>query len=164
MKNNTKIILGIDPGYDRMGVCVLEKVSNNENKILFSVCLESNKKDDLNERIYQIGKELEKIILKYKIEELAIEKLFFTTNQKTAMGVAESRGAVIFLCKNLKVKIFEYTPLQIKSALTGYGKADKNQVYFMLNKILKLEQKLKKQYDDEYDAIAVAYTHSISVK
>lgn len=164
MKNNTKIILGIDPGYDRMGVCVLEKVSNIDNKILFSVCLESNKKDDLNERIFQIGKELEKIILKYKIEELAIEKLFFTTNQKTAMGVAESRGAVIFLCKSLKVKIFEYTPLQIKSALTGYGKADKNQVYFMLDKILKLNDKLNKKYDDEYDAIAVAYTHSISVK
>ncbi|MFO0743909.1 MAG: crossover junction endodeoxyribonuclease RuvC [Candidatus Paceibacterota bacterium] len=164
MKNNPKIILGIDPGYDRMGVCVLEKINNTENKILFSVCLESNKKDDLNERIFQIGKELEKIIIKYSVDELAIEKLFFTTNQKTAMGVAESRGAVIFLCKNLKVKIFEYTPLQIKNALTGYGKADKNQVYFMLDKILKLNNKLNKKYDDEYDAIAIAYTHSISIK
>jgi crossover junction endodeoxyribonuclease RuvC len=137
-----------------MGVCVLEKVSNNENKILFSVCLESNKKDDLNERIYQIGKELEKIILKYKIEELAIEKLFFTTNQKTAMGVAESRGAVIFLCKNLKVKIFEYTPLQIKSALTGYGKADKKQVQFMVKQTFGLKNTPKP--DDAADALAIA--------
>jgi len=161
---SSKIILGIDPGYDRMGVCVLEKISNVENKILFSTCLESNKKEEVNERIFKIGKELEKIILEYQINELAIEKLFFTTNQKTAMGVAESRGAIIFLCRNLNVKIFEYTPLQIKSALTGYGKADKNQVYFMLDKILKLNSKLTKKLDDEYDAIAIAYTHSISVK
>ena len=80
------------------------------------------------------------------------------------MGVSESRGAIIFLSQNLGLKIFEYTPLQIKIALTGYGKADKNQVYFMLQKILKLEKTIKKGLDDEYDAVAVAYTHSISNK
>ena len=164
MKNESKIILGIDPGYDRVGVCILEKISNTENKILFSDCFESDRKKDINERIFKIGIEIEKIIKNYKPTELSIEKLFFTTNQKTVMGVSESRGAIIFLSQNLGLKIFEYTPLQIKIALTGYGKADKNQVYFMLQKILKLEKTIKKGLDDEYDAVAVAYTHSISNK
>lgn len=162
--NKTKIILGIDPGYDRMGVCVLEKTSNIENKILYSECLESDKKKGINERIFEIGKEVKKIIKKYNPTELAIEKLFFTTNQKTVMGVSEARGAVIFLSQGLGLKIFEYTPLQIKIALTGYGKAEKDQIYFMLKQLLKINKNEKKKIDDEYDAIAVAYTHSISVK
>ncbi|MEA4910870.1 Crossover junction endodeoxyribonuclease RuvC [bioreactor metagenome] len=159
-----KRILGIDPGYDRLGVCVLEKISNTEYKILYSVCLESNRKEEISERIFKFGKELKKIILKYKPTELAIEKLFFTTNQKTVMGVSEARGAIIYLSQDLGLKIYEYTPLQIKIAVTGYGKADKNQVYFMLQKILKLKDSQAKKLDDEYDAIAVAYTHSVSVK
>ena len=162
--NKTKIILGIDPGYDRMGVCVLEKTSNIENKILYSECLESDKKKEINERIFEIGKEVKKIIKKYNPTELAIEKLFFTTNQKTVMGVSEARGAVIFLSQDLGLKIFEYTTLQIKIALTGYGKAEKDQIYFMLKQLLKINKNEKKKIDDEYDAIAVAYTHSISVK
>lgn len=157
-----KIILGIDPGYDRLGVCVLEKVSNSECKLLYSECLESDRKKEINERIFIFGKELEKIIKKYKPVELAIEKLFFTNNQKTVMGVSETRGAIIYLSQKLNLKVNEYTPLQIKIALTGYGKADKDQVYFMLNNILKLDTKKDKKLDDEYDAIAVAYTHSIS--
>lgn len=80
------------------------------------------------------------------------------------MGVSEARGAIIFLAQVLNLKIFEYTPLQIKIAMTGYGKADKNQVYFMLQKILKIKVNKAKKLDDEYDAIAVAYTHGISVK
>lgn len=160
----SKTILGIDPGYDRLGICILEKISNVENKIIFSTCLESDRKKEINERIFVFGKELEKIIKKYNPNELSIEKLFFTTNQKTVMGVSESRGAIIFLCQNLGLKIFEYTPLQIKMALTGYGKADKNQVYFMLKNIFKLKENKEKKLDDEYDAVAVAYTHSISHK
>ncbi|MEN9338532.1 MAG: crossover junction endodeoxyribonuclease RuvC, crossover junction endodeoxyribonuclease RuvC [Candidatus Parcubacteria bacterium] len=159
-----KIILGIDPGYDRLGVCILEKISNNECKLLHSECLESDRKQEINERIFLFGKELRSIIKKYKPTELSIEKLFFTTNQKTVMGVSEARGAIIFLAQEEKLKVSEYTPLQIKIALTGYGKADKAQVYFMLNKILKLENTKKEKLDDEYDAIAVAYTHAISVR
>lgn len=159
-----KIILGIDPGYDRMGISVLEKVSNSECKILYSDCLESDRKKDINERIFIFGKELEKTIKKYKCDSLAIEKLFFTNNQKTVMGVSEARGAVIYLSQKLGLTVTEYTPLQIKSALTGYGRADKDQVYFMLNKILKLDSKKDKKLDDEYDAIAVAYTHTISYR
>ena len=166
LKKN-KIILGIDPGYDRLGVCLMEKINNTNGKILFSICLKSDSKKDLNERIFNLCENLKELILKYKPEELAIEKLFFTTNQKTAMGVAEARGSVIYLSKTLNLKIFEYTPLEIKNSITGYGKADKNAVYFMLEKILKLKtlENFKNQkLDDEYDAIAIAYTHLVSFR
>ncbi len=159
-----KTILGIDPGYDRVGICILEKVSASENKIIFSDCFETNKKKEINKRIFEICENLEKIILKYSPDELAIEKLFFTNNQKTVMGVSEARGAIIYLSQKLNIKVSEYTPLQIKIALTGYGKATKNQIYFMLQKILKIKDENKKNLDDEYDAIAVAYTHSVSQK
>lgn len=159
-----KTILGIDPGYDRVGICILEKKSVNENKIIFSECFETNKKKEIHERIFEICKNLEKIILKYSPNELSIEKLFFTNNQRTVMGVSEARGAIIYLAQRLNLKISEYTPLQIKVALTGYGKATKDQIYFMLKKILKITDKNKKNLDDEYDAIAVAYTHSVSQK
>jgi len=159
-----KTILGIDPGYDRVGICILEKVSANENKIIFSECFETNRSEEINKRIFEICKNLEKIILNYSPTELAIEKLFFTNNQKTVMGVSEARGAIIYLAQRLNLKVSEYTPLQIKIALTGYGKATKDQIYFMLKKILKIKEKNSKNLDDEYDAIAVAHTHSVSQK
>ncbi len=159
-----KIILGIDPGYDRLGLCVLEKKDNNDQKIIFSNCLTSDKKKDINIRIFELVKEIKKIILKYKPTELAIEKLFFTSNQKTVMGVSEARGAIIYLALESGLNIYEYTPLQIKIALTGYGVSTKEQVYFMLQKILKLDKTIGKKLDDESDAIAIAYTHAVSIK
>lgn len=159
----SKIILGIDPGYDRLGICVLEKKSQTENNLLFSACLESQRTKDLNQRIFDLNQKIKKIIVKWQPTELAIEKLFFTTNQKTVMGVSEARGAIIYLAQTLNLKVFEYTPLQIKIALTGYGKADKDQVKFMVKKILALDV-VGGNLDDEYDAIACALTHSASVK
>ena len=159
-----KTILGIDPGYDRLGLCILEKTDNINYKILFSTCLNSDKKKEINERIFDLIKEIKKIILKYKPTELAIEKLYFTSNQKTVMGVSEARGAIIYVSQELGLKIFEYTPLEIKIALTGYGKSTKEQIHFMLQKILKLEDFSQKKLDDENDAIAIAYTHAVSIK
>lgn len=159
-----RVILGIDPGYDRLGVAVLEKINKDQINILMTTCLESDRKQEINQRIFTLGEELEKIILKYSPTELAIEKLFFTTNQKTVMGVSEARGAIIYLAQKLELRIFEYTPLQIKVALTGYGKATKDQIYFMLQKVLKIKVENHKKLDDEYDAIAVAYTQIVSEK
>lgn len=159
-----RVILGIDPGYDRLGVAVLGKINKDQINILMTTCLESDRKQEINQRIFTLGEELEKIILKYSPTELAIEKLFFTTNQKTVMGVSEARGAIIYLAQKLELRIFEYTPLQIKVALTGYGKATKDQIYFMLQKVLKIKVENHKKLDDEYDAIAVAYTQIVSEK
>ncbi len=157
------IILGIDPGYERLGIAVLEKKNGKEN-LLFSACLKTSAKIPFNERLFLLGKELEKIIKKWKPDIVATEKLFFTTNQKTAMHVSEIRGLIIYLAMLHNAEVREFTPLEIKTAVVGYGKAEKRQVEHMVKTILKLKD--KKRLDDETDAIACALTCSscLSVK
>ncbi|MEK7572243.1 MAG: crossover junction endodeoxyribonuclease RuvC [Patescibacteria group bacterium] len=150
-------ILGIDPGFERLGIAILEKnKSDKKEKILFSECFKTSAKLAFPERLLLIGKEIEKIIKKYKPEILSIETLFFTTNQKTAMHVAEARGVVMYECVKAGLKIFETSPLQIKIATTGYGKADKKQVIKMVKILVKMDN--SKESDDELDAIAIALT------
>lgn len=148
-------IIGIDPGYDKLGVAVLEKLSGKE-VLLFSDCVKTSAKDEYADRLLQIGEELEKILKKWKPEVLAIEKLFFTSNQKTAIGVAGVRGLVIYLAKKHGLSVFEFTPLEIKTCVTGYGKSSKEQVISMVNKLIKINKTIKE--DDEYDAIATGLT------
>lgn len=148
------IILGIDPGYDRMGCAVLEKSASTTDKLIYSTCFISDKKLSQGERLFFLGKKLGEIIKKYKPDIMAVEKLFFTKNQKTAMGVAEARGMILYLASSYKIPARELTPLQIKIALTGYGRAEKQQVQKMVKVILKLKNTPK--YDDETDAIAIA--------
>jgi crossover junction endodeoxyribonuclease RuvC len=149
------IILGIDPGFERIGCAVLEKDKGKEN-LFFSTCIVTDRKVSHEKRLLHLGQELEKIIKKYKPDILAIEKLFFTTNQKTALKVSEARGVVLYLSAINKIPIIEFTPLEIKMALTGYGKAEKRQVQEMVKAILKLKTLPKS--DDEVDAIACAIT------
>ncbi|MEK7586960.1 MAG: crossover junction endodeoxyribonuclease RuvC [Patescibacteria group bacterium] len=149
-------ILGIDPGYDKLGVAVVEKLPKEKEKLIYSACLKTNKSDDYFDRLKELGESLEKIIEIYKPEVLSIEKLFFTTNQKTAMRVSEVRGMIIYLAKKNNLKIFEYTPLQVKSTIAGFGRADKAQVIMMVPKLIVLKKEIKE--DDEYDAIALALT------
>jgi len=153
-------VIGIDPGYERLGVAILEKKGGKEI-LLFSDCLQTDSKSPLSQRIFLLGQEVENIIKKWQPDALSIEKLFFTTNQKTAMGVSEVRGAIIYIAQKSNLKIFEYTPLQVKIAVTGYGKAEKSQVKSMLEKILKIESN-KKRRDDEFDAMAIGLTCLVS--
>jgi len=155
-------ILGIDPGFDRFGVSVLKK-ENNKESLIFSDCLITNKKESFDTRLFQIGNDLEKIIKKYKPNHLSIEKLFLSSNKTTAMRVSEIRGICIYLAKKYNIDIFEYSPPEIKLAITGYGKASKEDISHMVALILKLDKKDKK-IDDEYDAIAIALTHSGTLK
>lgn len=148
-------IISIDPGYERVGIAVLDKKDGKE-VVLFSECFKTKKEEVLNERIMLIGKEVEKIITEFQPKALAIEKLFFTTNQKTAMGVSEARGVIINEAKQKGLGVYEYTPLQIKIAVTGYGKATKNQVLSMVTKLVKISDKITS--DDEIDAIAIGLT------
>ncbi len=148
-------IIGIDPGYGRLGVAIVEK-KNGAERVIFSTCLTTDKKMGMPARYLSLGQELERLIKKYDPEKLAIEKLFFTTNQKTASQVSEVRGFIIYLAAKSGLAVLEYTPLQIKSTITGYGKADKNQVIDMVKRLVKLDD--SKKPDDEYDAIAVALT------
>lgn len=151
-------ILGIDPGFDRLGVCVLEKNGNKET-LLYSTCIITSKKDDFGARLGAIGKELETILKKHKPSELAIEKLFLAVNQKTVMNVAEVRGVILYLSYMHGLSIHEYSPPEIKVAITGYGKATKDDIAHMVPKILGKTFE-KGLLDDEVDAIAIALTHS----
>ena len=155
MPTLTKRILGIDPGYDRVGVAVLEKQSRQE-VVLFSDCLLAGAKLEFAERLVTIGNQVEKIIKKWQPDILAIEKLFFAANQKTAMRVAETRGMIIYLGQKHSLRVREFTPLQVKMSVSGYGRADKKQVTEMVCRLTKMEK--KPRYDDEYDAVAVALT------
>jgi crossover junction endodeoxyribonuclease RuvC len=150
-------ILGIDPGFERLGVAILEKSPNDKKeKVVFSECFKTSAKLEFSERLLLIGEEVKKIINKYKPDALSIETLFLTTNQKTVMHVAEARGVVIYECVKAGLKIFEASPPQIKIATTGYGKADKKQIIKMVKILVKMDN--SKNSDDELDAIAIAIT------
>lgn len=156
------VILGIDPGYARVGWAVLEKIKNSEFKVRNCGCIETSKESPSDERLACVYKQIEELIKKHKPDVLAIEELFFTTNAKTAFKVGEARGVIILAGAIKKIPIFSYTPLQVKIAVTGYGKADKHQVGRMLKAILKLKDLPK--LDDTVDAIAVALTHAFTSK
>jgi crossover junction endodeoxyribonuclease RuvC len=150
-------ILGIDPGYERLGIAILEKTENKKKEILlFSECFKTSAQLEFADRLYLIGQEVGRVIKKYKPEILAIETLFLTTNQKTAMRVAEVRGTVIYEAKKGELKIIEITPLQVKIATTGYGKANKEQVMKMVKALVEVSE--NKKSDDELDAIAITLT------
>jgi len=151
------IILGIDPGYDRIGWCVGTQSGQNFS-IIESGCIETNKKNDIIQRFQQIDKELSEVIHKHMPTECGIESLFFEKNVKTAMRVSEAKGVIISCLFRNQVQIHELTPLQIKSALTGNGRATKQEVQKMVMLLTKCETLPK--LDDEVDAIAAAIAHS----
>lgn len=144
-------ILGIDPGYDRIGIAVIEN-----SLLIYSECFDTDAKDDFHFRLKEIGQKINKIILDYHPDVMAIESLFITKNQKTAMKVAEARGVISYEASLKNIPIHEYSPPQIKVAITGHGGSDKAQIIKMIPLLLKI--KAKKALDDEYDAIAVALT------
>lgn len=155
-------ILGIDPGYERLGVAVVERTDGKE-QLIFSDCIRTSATLPFNERLLAIGTAVELIIAEHAPEALAYERLYFNTNQKTAMGVAEVRGVISFVCSQAGLPVHEYTPPQIKMALSGWGHASKAQVADMVHRLITLPEK-KKRLDDEYDAIAVALTHLAHVR
>ena len=151
------IILGIDPGYAIVGFGVIEKNGSNIRVIDYGV-ITTPKEDSMPKRLNDIYDSLCALIDKYKPDCIALEELFFQNNQKTAIAVAQARG-VIELAGMKKIgRLYEYTPLQIKQALTGVGRAEKKQVQYMVKAILGLASIPKP--DDAADALAVAITHS----
>ncbi|MEK7136452.1 MAG: crossover junction endodeoxyribonuclease RuvC [Patescibacteria group bacterium] len=147
-------ILGIDPGYDRLGYALVQKEVGTKEELLESGCLSSPKNETFPNRLAILGQAIEKIFDKYKIDCLAIENLFITKNQKTAMRVAEVRGMILFLAGKKSILVAEFTPPQIKLAVTGYGLANKDQITAMAKLLIKIPESIK--YDDEFDAIVIA--------
>ncbi len=147
--------LGIDPGYDRLGVAVIEKINGTET-VLFSTCIETPKTADLPDRLLAAGEALREIIATYEPTVVGVETLFFNKNVKTAIGVAQARGVILFLAKQAGCTICELSPQQIKVAITGYGNSDKQAVWEMTKRLVKHVP--DSAHDDEYDAIAVGVT------
>ena len=150
-----EIITGIDPGFARTGYGVIEKIGNKLQYISHGL-IETFKEDDFCLRLEKNNKELDKIIKKYQPDCMAIEKLFFAKNTKTAIQVAESRGVLLLTGIQNNLKIYEFSPIEIKLALTGYGRASKNQIQEMVKIILNMQNKPKQ--DDAADALAIAIT------
>ncbi len=151
-------VLGIDPGYERLGIAIVEKIGGrNKDILLYSSCFQTSAKLAFPDRLKLLGDEVKRIMEEFEPTALAIESLFFKTNQKTAMHVAEARGVILYEARNRNISVNEYAPLSIKNAITSYGKADKRQMISMIPKLVKINKEIK--HDDEYDAIAVALTH-----
>lgn len=148
-------ILGIDPGFGRMGYGVIEWQKGRWQHVAHG-CIETSAKDTFPERLMEIHRELMRLVKEYRPDGAGIEKLFFAKNLKTAVDVGQARGVMIVTLSEAGIPIYECTPLQVKQSLTGYGKAEKKQVQMMVNVILGLPQ--KPLQDDAADALAVALT------
>ncbi len=148
-------VLAIDPGYDRLGVAVLEK-RNGKETLLFSDCIHTSKNNSLSERLHELGTQFQLLIEKHRPDVVGVETLFFNKNVKTAIGVAQARGVILFLAKNAGCRVYEFGPQEIKIAVTGYGNSDKSAVIAMVKRLV--ANVPKEALDDEYDAIAVGVT------
>lgn len=149
-------ILAIDPGYERVGIAVLEKEGARREVLCHSECFTTSSKLPHHERLHLIGARLNELIETHQPQALAIETLFFNTNQKTAMPVSEARGTIMYECTRHNMNVVEFTPPQIKVAVTGHGRSDKKAVIKMIPLLIPLPH--TPRYDDEYDAIAVGLT------
>lgn len=148
-------VISIDPGYDRLGIAVMDNATGSE-VLLYSGCIESSKADDLPERLFVVGQAFARLVAEYQPDTMAIETLFFNKNIKTAMGVAQARGLLLYIAKAANCQIYEFSPQQIKIAVTGYGNSDKRAVIDMVTRLVPTAP--KGALDDEYDAIAVGIT------
>lgn len=146
------IILGIDPGYDRIGWAVINRGSNKSTYIA-SGLIQTKARENIFDRYQQIWQQLKKVIDLYQPRVCHLESLFFASNQKTALRVSEARGLIIASLLSHHIEVKEFTPLQAKLAVTGYGKADKTAVAKMVHLQLKLPDQVMK--DDELDALAL---------
>ena len=155
------IVLGIDPGIAITGCAIVEDCKGKQN-LLYSETITTSAKTNVSLRLLTLYKALSYLVKKHKPDLAALESLFFNTNAKTAMIVGQARGVVQLVCAQNNLQVTEYTPLQVKMALTGYGRAEKNQMQNMVKQILKLPEILTP--DDTSDAAAIALTHCFSYK
>lgn len=151
------IILGIDPGLAIVGYGVIEYNKGRFRTLAYGA-ITTPAHTAVEARLSLIYRDMKALIDKYHPDEVAIEELFFNTNSTTAIAVAEARGVILLACHQNGIACYEYTPLQVKSSVVGYGKADKQQVMMMVRTILKLDKAPK--LDDTADALAIAICHA----
>jgi len=150
-------ILGIDPGTAITGFGVID-YDGGKFKFVDDGVIRTDKEQPMNERLSTIYDEINELLTEFKPDVMSIELLFFARNVTTAMTVGQSRGIVILAATKAKVPVFEYTPMQVKQAVTGYGKAEKKQIQEMVKQLLKLDDIPKP--DDAADGLAIAITHA----
>ena len=154
-------ILGIDPGFGRVGYGIIEYRNNKYRPVEYG-CITTEAGEKLSVRLKKIHEDLEEVISRYSIDAASVESLFFNTNITTGIQVAEARGVILLTLEEHNIQINEYTPLQVKQALIGYGRADKVQIKNMVKELLKLEK--MPRLDDTTDALAIAICHANSTK
>ncbi len=155
------IILGIDPGIARVGWGVISEEKGKQQAVDYGL-FETHSSEEPDSRLLKIHIFLTELIKKYKPDVLAVEQLYFGANAKTALIVGQARGVIILTAAQNSLKTASYTPLQVKMALTGYGRAEKKQIQIMVKSALKIQTPLTQ--DDTADALAVALTHAFSYK
>lgn len=155
------IIIGIDPGTATTGWGVIKVIKNTPNYIA-SGTISTDKNNSDEDRLHTIYKDLSVLLTTYQPDALALENLFFNTNAKTALTVGQARGVIMLRAITSVIPIYSYTPLQVKMAMTGYGRADKKQIQEMVANILHLPAVPRP--DDAADALAVALTHGFTLK
>lgn len=153
------IVLGIDPGYAIVGYGVIDYRNNHFRVIDYGAIL-TDAKTPFNERLEIIYDRLSSIISVYSPDAMSVEKVFYNSNAKTVIDVSQARGVIMLAAQKSKLPVFEYTPLQVKQSVVGYGRADKKQVQEMTRRILSLEKVPKP--DDTADALAMAICHAHS--
>ncbi len=154
------VVLGIDPGLATVGFGVVESFRGNDFRALEygAVLTEAGRK--VEDRLSEIYDNVDELCKTFRPDAVSVEKLYFNTNEKTAINVAQARGVILLALRKNNVPIFEYTPLQIKQALTGYGRAEKKQIMYMVKTLLGLDSEPKP--DDTADALAAAICHVYS--
>jgi len=148
-------ILAFDPGFERLGIAVVEKEGGKEI-LLHSECVRTLATLPFPERLREVGEAMERSIAAWHPSAVALENIFFEKNAKTAMGVAQVKGVLTYIAAVHDLPVFEYTPLEVKVAITGYGKSDKAAVAAMVPRLVTLPP--RKRLDDEIDAIAIGLT------
>lgn len=152
-------ILGIDPGTAIVGFGLIECKKNKLKNIEYG-CIYTSKDENMNRRLKKIFENLSELIDRFKPDAIAVEEIFYFKNNKTVISVSQARGVILLAAELKKIPIFEYTPLQVKMGITGYGRAEKKQIQLMVKKILNLDTIPKP--DDAADALAIAVTHAHS--
>ena len=155
-------VLAFDPGFERLGAAVIEKIKGGKEVLVHSECVRTSAKLPFPERLSELGKAAETLIKKWKPDAVAIEELYFEKNAKTAMKVAAVSGVLTYISAKNDLPLYEYTPLEVKVAITGYGRSDKAAVGAMIARLVSLPA--KRRLDDEMDAIAVGITCLASVR
>lgn len=154
-------VLAFDPGFERLGVAVLEKVAGKEI-LLHSECVRTSATLPFPDRLLLLGEAAERLIDEWQPTIVALEDVYFANNAKTAMKVAETRGILSYIARAHKLALHQYTPLQVKVAITGHGKSDKSAIAFMIPRLIAFPP--RKRLDDEIDAIAVGLTCLASIR